>query len=59
VPSGTIFARFKIRGKQVRRSLETTNLELAKRKLVELEWNERIVDDDRTMTISFSSVGPA
>jgi hypothetical protein len=59
VPSGTIFARFKIRGKQVRRSLETTNLELAKRKLVELERNERIVDDDRTMTISFSSVGPA
>src|SRR5436309_2231760 len=27
VPSGTIFARFKIRGKQVRRSLETKNLE--------------------------------
>jgi len=47
VPSGTIFARFKIRGKQVRRSLETTNLELAKRKLVELERNERAIQDDR------------
>jgi len=46
VPSGTIFARFKIRGKQVRRSSETTNLELAKRKLVELERNELAIDDD-------------
>jgi len=47
ISSGTIFARFKNRGKQVRRSLETRNLELAKRKLVELERNERAVEDDR------------
>ena len=36
VPSGTIFARFKVRGKQVKKSLESPNLELAKRKLTEL-----------------------
>jgi len=47
VHSGTIFARFKIRGKQVRRSLDTTNLELGKRKLAELERTERAIADDR------------
>jgi hypothetical protein len=47
VPSGTIFARFKIAGKQLRKSLETTNLELAKNKLAELERNERAVAEDR------------
>jgi integrase len=47
VSSGTIFARLKIRGKQVRRSLKTSNLELAKNKLGELERNERAVDGDR------------
>jgi len=46
-PSGVIFARFKIRGKQVRKSLKTINLELAKSKLAELERNERAVADDR------------
>lgn len=35
VPSGTIFTRFKIGGKQVRRSLEAKSLELAKRKHAE------------------------
>jgi hypothetical protein len=40
VPSGMIFARFKIRGKQVRKSLETPDLALARRKLIELEHNE-------------------
>jgi hypothetical protein len=37
VSSGEIFARFKIAGKQVRKSLKTSNLELAKAKLAELE----------------------
>ena len=41
VPSGMIFARFKIRGKQVRKSLKTPNLELAKNKLADLERNPR------------------
>lgn len=47
VPSGTIFARFKIRGKQVRKSLKTPNLELAKNKLAELERNERAIAHER------------
>lgn len=47
VPSGTIFARFKIRGKQVRRSLNTTSVELAKNKLAELERNERSIAENR------------
>jgi len=47
VPSGTIFARFKTRGKQVRRSLKTTNLDLAKRKLAELEKHEHGIADER------------
>ena len=47
VSSGTIFARLKIRGKQVRESLKTSNLELAKNKLAELERNERAVSEDR------------
>ena len=47
VPSAIIFARFKIRGKQVRRSLERTNLELAESKLAELLRNERSIADDR------------
>jgi hypothetical protein len=44
VPSGAMFARFKIRGKQVRKSLKTTNLELAKNKLAELERKPRVID---------------
>ena len=36
LPSGTIFAWLKISGKQVRKSLKTSDLELAKRKLAEL-----------------------
>ena len=47
VPSGTIFARFKIRGKQVRKSLKTTNLEMAKNKLAVLERNERAIAHER------------
>jgi hypothetical protein len=43
VPSGTIFARFKIRGKQVKKSLKTPNFELAKSKLAELERSERAI----------------
>ena len=47
VPSGMIFARFKIRGKQVRKSLKTANLELAKNKLAEMERNERAIAHER------------
>src|SRR5258706_3039387 len=47
VPSGTIFARLKARGKQVRKSLKTQNLELAKNKLAELERNERAITQER------------
>jgi hypothetical protein len=47
VPSGMIFARFKIQGKQVRKSLKTSNLELAKNKLAELERNERAIAHER------------
>ena len=47
VPSGTIFARFKIRGKQVRKSLKTTNLEMAKNKLAGLERNESAIAYER------------
>jgi hypothetical protein len=47
VPSGVMFARFKIRGKQVRKSLKTANLELAKGKLAELERNERAIVQER------------
>ncbi len=43
LPSGTIFARFKVRGKNVRKSLQTPVLELAKNKLAELERNERAI----------------
>jgi hypothetical protein len=42
-----IFARFKIQGKQVRKSLKTANLELAKNKLAELERNERAIAHER------------
>jgi hypothetical protein len=37
VSSGVIFARFKIAGKQVRKSLKPSNLDLANAKLAELE----------------------
>jgi hypothetical protein len=47
VSSGVIFARFKIAGKQVRKSLKTSNLELAKAKLAELERNERTIAAER------------
>jgi hypothetical protein len=47
VSSGVIFARFKIAGKQVRKSLKTSNLELAKAKLAELERNERTIATER------------
>ena len=41
VSSGSLFARFKVRGKLVRQSLGTTDLETAKRKLAVLETRER------------------
>ena len=42
-----MFARFKISGKQVRKSLKTSNVELAKAKLAELERNERTIAVER------------
>jgi integrase len=47
VPSGTVFARFRVRGKLVRKALETTDLGTAKRKLAELETKERGAVKDR------------
>ena len=47
VPSGMIFARFKIRGKQVPKSLGTPDLALARRKLIELEHNEMSIAHER------------
>jgi hypothetical protein len=47
VSSGVIFARFKIGGKQVRRSLKTANLELAKNKLTEVQLSERAVVEEQ------------
>lgn len=47
LPSGMIFARFKIQGKQVGKSLKTANLELAKNKLAEMERNERAIAHER------------
>ncbi len=47
VSSGIIFARFKMGGKQVRRSLKTSNLELARNKLTELQRSEPTVVEER------------
>lgn len=41
VSSGSLFARFRVRGKLVRKSLGTTELDTAKRKLSTLEGKER------------------
>jgi len=41
VPSGTYFARIRVGGKLIRRSLETTVLSVAKLKLADLEKEER------------------
>jgi hypothetical protein len=47
VSSGVIFARFKISGKQVRKSLKTSNVELARARLAALERNERTIAVER------------
>src|SRR5690242_1969381 len=41
VPSGTYFARMKIKGKLIRRSLKTKTLSVAKLRLADLEKEER------------------
>jgi hypothetical protein len=41
VPSGTYFARIRVGGKLIRRSLETTLLSVARLKLSDLEKEER------------------
>jgi integrase len=46
VPSGTLFARLKVRGKLIRQSLDTSDLEVGHRKLRELERKERGASDD-------------
>jgi hypothetical protein len=45
VSSGTLFARFKVRGKLIRRSLETTDLAVAKRALNDLITKESATRD--------------
>lgn len=47
VPSAMIFARFKMRGKQLRKCLGTHDLALAWRKLIELEHNEVSITCER------------
>ena len=46
VPSGTLFARLKVRGKLIRESLDTGDLAVAHRKLRELERKARGAADD-------------
>jgi hypothetical protein len=41
VPSGTYFARLKVKGKLIRRSLKTKTLSVAKLRLADLEKMER------------------
>ncbi len=41
IPSGTLFARIRVRGKLIRKSLKTSDLQLGKRKLLALEKQER------------------
>ena len=41
VPSGTYFARLRVRGKLIRKSLKTDVLSVAKLRLADLEKNER------------------
>ncbi|HEX5400493.1 MAG TPA: hypothetical protein VFY06_15710, partial [Verrucomicrobiae bacterium] len=41
VPSGTYFARVKVKGKLIRRSLKTKTLSVAKLRLSDLEKDER------------------
>ncbi len=47
IASGILFARFKARGKLVRQSLKTTDLEVGKRKLDDLIRGERGAADNR------------
>jgi len=47
VPSGTLFARVKVRGKLIRQSLETSDIHLAKRRLDELAASERAATENR------------
>ena len=47
VPSGTIYARLKVRGKPIRKSLKTSDLELAKRRFIDLEKHERTAVEER------------
>ena len=47
-PSKTYFARIRVRGKLIRRSLETQSLTVAKMRLSELEKKERQIADSQT-----------
>ena len=47
VPSGMSFARFKLRGKQVRKCLGTPDLTPARGKLIELRHNEMAIAHER------------
>jgi hypothetical protein len=57
VPSGTLFARFKVRGKLIRESLETSDVALGKRRLDELEAKERAATENhRNGKLTFKEV---
>jgi integrase len=47
VPSGTYFARLRVRGKLIRKSLKTDVLTVAKLRLADLEKNEREIAESR------------
>jgi len=47
VPSGTYFARIRVGGKLIRRSLETTAVSVAKLKLADLDKEERAKQENR------------
>src|SRR5438552_12333352 len=47
VPSGTYFARIRVGGKLIRRSLETTAISVAKLKLADLDKEERAKLENR------------
>lgn len=48
VPSGILFARVRVRGKLIRRSLKTKGLSVAKLRLTDLEKNERQMAEHAT-----------
>jgi integrase len=50
IPSGTYFARIKVRGKLIRRSLKTDAITVAKMRLADLEKEERALAEENVRT---------